>query len=339
MKIYGELKFVVLIGDNARNIQKAFQLVKEVHAHVVPLNCVAHTINLLAHDTMKCEGFKDFMELAIDVIKSIKKSQILVSKLQNLVKEKKSGEKLKLPCCTRWGSYFKSIMSIKNTKAALLGLAIDGDVTMSNETKAALLDDTFWIYVDQCASILQPITDPIFEFESNKCNAHNVFMVFKNMKSKMNFILPPITILDDSSKTQIKAAVAKRMDDSIKPFHLAAYLLDPKTQGIELSQEEELEAMNFIHEMATALNVDVIPELADYKAKEGFWRKPFIWKSIEEISALTWWKGICSSTKLSKVAVRILSAPCTSAATERSFSAQANIHTKTFLPSYKRKRG
>lgn len=38
---------------------------------------------------------------------------------------------------------------------------------------------------------------------------------------------------------------------------------------------------------------------------------------------------VCSSTAaLSKIAVRILSAPCTSAATERSFSAYAHIHNK-----------
>ncbi|CAB3229543.1 unnamed protein product [Arctia plantaginis] len=101
MRTYREDKFVVVIGDNARNIQKTFQLVKEVQPHDVPLNCAAHTINLLAHDVLKCEGFNNFIKLCIDVIKSIKKSQVLGSKLQQIVKLKKSGEKFKLPCCTR----------------------------------------------------------------------------------------------------------------------------------------------------------------------------------------------------------------------------------------------
>ncbi|CAG5011895.1 unnamed protein product [Parnassius apollo] len=67
-------------------------------------------------------------------------------------------------------------------------------------------------------------------------------------------------------------------------------------------------------------------DLACYKAKENFWVRRFLWSSLDSIELIIWWKGICGSTELSKVAIRILSAPCTSAATERSFSIQGYIH-------------
>ncbi|GBP42646.1 hypothetical protein EVAR_87197_1 [Eumeta japonica] len=47
---------------------------------------------------------------------------------------------------------------------------------------------------------------------------------------------------------------------------------------------------------------------------------------------VVWWKGLCRSKLLSRVAVKILIVPCTSAAIERSFSAHA------YIQSHKRNR-
>ena len=41
---------------------------------------------------------------------------------------------------------------------------------------------------------------------------------------------------------------------------------------------------------------------------------------------MKWWKGACQTSSLSKIAVAILQLPCTSAATERSFSTYGWIH-------------
>ena len=115
---------------------------------------------------------------------------------------------------------------------------------------------------------------------------------------------------------------------AIEPIHLAAYLLNPASHGIELDPEEDIKAMQYIYELGQHLKINVMKELADYKAKDNFWKNRFIWSQVEETDALSWWKGICSSTKLHKIAVAILSAPYTSAATERTFSTQADVHTK-----------
>ncbi|CAH0397608.1 unnamed protein product [Chilo suppressalis] len=61
MRANGETKSVALIGDNARNLQKAFELVKNYIPQIVPLNCAAHTLNLLTHDIIKCEVIKLLM--------------------------------------------------------------------------------------------------------------------------------------------------------------------------------------------------------------------------------------------------------------------------------------
>ncbi|KAL0849218.1 hypothetical protein ABMA28_013551 [Loxostege sticticalis] len=284
MRCYGETKFIVLIGDNARNIQKAFELVK------------------------------------------------MNSLLNKIVKEKKTGETLKLPVKTRWGSNLTALKSIRNTKTALMAFAIfdngSGSIQVPSETKSTLLDDSFWSMINDCIAILEPITEPIFKLEANKCNIHEVFPIFRDLKSKLEFILPDITIISNEDKQAILFKVEKRSKDCIKPIHLAAYLLDPRAQGLTLNEDEDLEAMHFIEQMAQNLNIDVIVDLANYKARDGFWSKRFLWDRVEDIVPVTWWKGLCSSKNLSKIAVRILTSPCTSAATERSFSKHGHIHSR-----------
>lgn len=73
INVYGGQKFVTLIGDNANNIQRAFQIVKDSYAHIIPLRCVAHTLNLLSEDCLKLEPINAFISIATD--KSNKKTK------------------------------------------------------------------------------------------------------------------------------------------------------------------------------------------------------------------------------------------------------------------------
>ncbi|KAF9417929.1 hypothetical protein HW555_005074 [Spodoptera exigua] len=311
------------------NLQKAFDLVKLEHPNVITLNCVAHTLNLLCHDIMKEDAIEAFISVAIDVIKSVKKSQILCALFKQIIAEKGSGEQLKLPSKTRWGSYFHAVRSLQNSKAALQCLAVHEDAKMiPADIKAHLLDEEFWKMIDESTAILEPITDYIFKLEGNESYINDVYMAFKDIKSRLVFLLPGFSSLfDDNIRDRILNAVDKRRENCIKPIHLAAYMLDPKCQGIEMNEDEEIIAMDFIHEKGRQLNLEVITDLANYRAREGFWAKSFVWASLQNMKPLTWWKGICKNKALSKVAACLLTAPCTSAATERTFSIHGNIHS------------
>ncbi|XP_053625477.1 uncharacterized protein LOC128683656 [Plodia interpunctella] len=320
MAQYDSRKFVVLIGDNSPNIQQAFQLVKEIHPHITPLNCAAHTLNLLCQDVMQLVSLKRFIDMAIDVVKTIKRSQILTSVLDRLVKERNAGEALKLPDKTRWSSHYACIKSLDNTKVALQCLANDDSVIriLPLETKAALLDNNFWEMTKQLIKIMRPISEVVAKLQSNECNMVNIFMMMKDLRSKFNLILPEISILSHQDREIIITAVDHKIFMCLKPIHLAAHLLDPKAVGRELNESEEMIAFEYINEMSKHLGIDVMPNLANYKSKEGvMWGKSFVW-DVKSMSPVVWWKGICGSSKLSKVACRILTAPCTSNAMEKS---------------------
>ncbi|XP_022817532.1 zinc finger BED domain-containing protein RICESLEEPER 2-like [Spodoptera litura] len=323
INVYGGHKFVTLIGDNAINIQRAFHIVKNTYAHIIPLKCVAHTLNLMCEDCLKLEPINAFISIATDTIKAIKKNTLLAQ----IVKEKNSDETLKLPGKTRWGSYCTALKSLKKSKVALQTLAVHEGATVSDELKSNLLDLHFWTMVENCINLLEPITEKIFKLEGNGILINEVYMAFKDIKSTFNFAFPNISILNERNKQDITNAVIKRANNCLKPIHYAAYLLDPRSQGIELDEEHEVDAMKFIHDVSKSLNIDVGVDLANYRAKQGLWSRPFIWKNVAEMDPVVWWRGLCKSKLLSRVAVRILTAPCTSAATERSFSMHAHIHS------------
>lgn len=240
MRVYGVNKFLVLIGDNARNIQKAFGLIKVKYPHVVPLGCCAHVLNLLCQDCLKVKDIKILVMEALNLIKTVKKSQRLNSLLTKLSQNQDSARTLKLPCVTRWGSHVISLKSLKTNKIALQRMAVSEDVLIARDIKNLILNDDFWRKTDECISILEPITESIFNLEGDQFGIHKVYITFKDILAKMRFALPHTSMLNEEGKQQILTSVADRRKMSIRPIHLAAYMLDPSAQGIELSQDEEL---------------------------------------------------------------------------------------------------
>jgi len=74
--------------------------------------------------------------------------------------------------------------------------------------------------------------------------------------------------------------------------------------------------------------VQIRTNLADYRDKEGLWGRKFIWEGVDMMSPILWWRSLRGTSELVEVAIRILGAPVTSAATERTFSAFSWIHSK-----------
>lgn len=77
----------------------------------------------------------------------------------------------------------------------------------------------------------------------------------------------------------------------------------------------------------------IMGEMTSYCRKNGFFAKEAIWVAAGQIgqynnSPSDWWAVYCRHQELSKVAIRILEMPATSAACERSFSQHGSIHSK-----------
>lgn len=95
-----------------------------------------------------------------------------------------------------------------------------------------------------------------------------------------------------------------------------------------LSGSQNIDAIEYVCDVAKNINLKVMCELANYQANQSVWAKPFLWDNLDKIEPIGWWKLLSRSIDLSKVAIKILTAPVTSAATESSFSTYSLIHSK-----------
>lgn len=293
---------------------------------------MAHGLNLLAKDITSL----DSIALTIKKGKQIVKEIILSHKLDAIFKEKQTNKKitLKLPVCTRWGTHVIFLHSILENKCALKSVAIDDEAEriLSNSAKTQLLNDTFWNTTLQLYKLLKPIADWIKIIESDTPQISLVPTIFMDLENHFTHILESVNVnvLKDQSNN-IMALLKKRTDFCTTNLHRAAHLLDPMLKDKKLKPNDELGGIECISNIAKHTDhVDeatILAEFAEYNVKDGLWNKPFVWNSVNKVSALTWWNGICSSSYLSKIATKILQLPATSATCERTFSSYSNIHT------------
>uniref|UniRef100_A0A2S2P7R5 DUF659 domain-containing protein n=1 Tax=Schizaphis graminum TaxID=13262 RepID=A0A2S2P7R5_SCHGA len=329
---YGKEKFFVLIGDNAANIKKAFELVKKECEIIQPLGCAAHGLHLLCFDIIQCSNIQEFMQTAASVVKTIKRSQVLSAVFKKYQLIKKINIQLKLPVKTRWGSYLYCLDSLNKNKSVLQSLSVDETVTtmLYKNIKTTLLnDETFWPNVLKLINLLTPIVDAIVSLESNNTQIHKVRSIINTVENKVNLNISN-TLISVSEEVGILSKIAKRKEFILGKIHIAAELLDPNTQGKELSNQELVDGLEYICDLGSKMNENVSIELANYQSKDGIFSKKFIWDkdNMQDIKPLQFWKMLYNITPLSKIALKILSAPCTSAATERSFSTFSWIHNK-----------
>ena len=141
--------------------------------------------------------------------------------------------------------------------------------------------------------------------------------------------------LSEGEQETIATILDTRENFCIKMIYKSAYFLDPRYHGELLSDEGKLAAIQFVCELAEKfstselLDVDFLKVQQDcilYAAKNGVFANSFLWKNVAKMSPVAWWNAYFSIQEVTKMAIRILRLPATTAAVERSFSCDSNIH-------------
>ncbi|CAG9840726.1 unnamed protein product [Diabrotica balteata] len=186
------------------------------------------------------------------------------------------------------------------------------------------------------------------------CFAHSLNLIFtdlKNLTSLKSFTAEAVALTKAIRQSHILSAWVKEKQNELKiscslklpvPTRWGSLVLCLqsllankqiiKRMAINEEVEKATDATEVIYKVAQKMpDVDEAAVLADvnFIAKEGLFKKAFLWNedTIAAISPIAWWSGLCSNTALSKLAIRFLELPATSAACERSFSSYSGIHT------------
>lgn len=328
---YGAEKFFVAIGDNENTMQAALRLLQMKFPWIVPLGCISHWLHLFCKDIMKCKNAKKLVSNAMTVVKTVKMSHVLNGEFKNKQKEKGVSISLKLAGKTRWGSILFCLESLQKNKSVLQSLAVDEHSAMPIAVKRLMLSEAFWKNVEYSITIFKPIVSAVTSLESDESLIYKMHTMVNNLVSNLNQIITTSKFFTAAEQKHMSKQMSERKAFTLKEIHLAAAVLNPRSLGHALSQSEKIDAFEFIYKTAINMKLNdanVMEDLANYQNKEGMWAKPFIWVSVDRVSPTLWWKTYASQTDLGAVAVRILSAPITSAATERSFSTFSWIHNK-----------
>ena len=338
---YGSNKFLGFVSDNAKNMKLAGTILNEKY-DIIPYGCLSHGLNLLCNDLLKINIISALIDKVTDIAKEIKRKQVLYELLRTKQIDNKNVEPnagaIMLPVKTRWSSILSSLKSVYSTRLSLQGVAVSQEATtiIDKYVKQWILDDEiFWGQISNLIHIFEPICKWLKIVEGDYGTIHFAVKAFHDIKRVIqnNLASSPAPLpLNDREKTELLAFVDKREKFIIKPIHYAAELLNPKSQGSELNETQILSAIECILNISkNKLNIneqEIIDEIANYRCRSGkLFGNNFIWKSSFD-NPVSWWKGLCSSSSLSKVASRILMMPASSAATERSFSVYSHIHSK-----------
>ena len=327
-----EKKFFILITDNATNMKAAWIIFLERFPHMTVVACSAHSFNLLLGDIMKQPSLVDFFLRVKTVIKTIRKKSVVKATFRN--KQRDHEISLKLPPKTRWCYVVICLESLLTNKAPLQETVICEqlkDIIPREVRNDALDNEGFWESVKSLHDFLQPLNTAIKRVEGDDATLSIVPEVSNDIRRQMQESMLA-TDLNITEKEHVQKAITERLYHCNLEVHFAANLLDPRFKGKKLDSFEIHAAMDYISKQCIHLNLDkaaIMADLASYRTCTGFYERDYLWESANSLKPAVWWGGLCASQPLEPLASRILSVPPSSAGSERDWSIQSSIHTKT----------
>ncbi len=214
------------------------------------------------------------MSQLIEIAKKIRNVQVLHAIFTDLNKQKNISATLKLPGITRWGSSLACLASFLKTKATLQQLVVKEETAglISPQYKKMLLDDAiFWVKIEKLHCLLAPIVKWSELLQTDECVVHKVYGAITEIETCLETSLP-LCPISKREEEKIMQAFSNRKTYIIKPIHLAAVVLDTSNQGVNLTDVEQIDAMEAIFQIAENMKIDtslVMADFANYKSKQG----------------------------------------------------------------------
>ena len=183
---------------------------------------------------------------------------------------------------TRFGTIFFCMRSVAVNSSALRELCVDsrtGNV-LSTEMKEILLNSNFWEVLKECVTFLEPFIFWLHKVESEEPRISSACTAFAEIRKHIQNVGPDSRFLVEHY-SKIGQILDERYDFCVKPVHYAANLLDPSKRGIDLIDEELLEAQEYLVKLASYYSEsegisiqEVLTDCNLFRLQEGVWNSP-----------------------------------------------------------------
>jgi hypothetical protein len=311
------------------------KLVEFKHVFFIP--CDSHGLQLLVKDLLQIPVLKDIMQKAQTVVKSFRRSLLQYARLREFqLNYNKQHRSLVLSVITRWGTQYRLIRSLLDSKDALKRYAHDfGDLPPSKRLKTAVIDilkdRAFWTSLETLRELLQPLDEALKMSESG--NSHLGHVLPRWMGIAEHLGMRKIDYPDDRipfMSIDNATGFAQRYRRQILLLHIAAYYLLPESRTKPIPENFDNQLQGFFRQYTSSeTNFEMLcHEFESFRAQESPFEYGRRCWTLSKTPKLFWHAAMAHATILGKLAYRLFSTPCNSVGSERSFSIQNLIHTK-----------
>jgi hypothetical protein len=306
--------------------------------HCLFISCDSHGIQLLIKDLLQLPTFKEVSEKAQTIVKAFRRALLQYARLREFQREygNKSPQSLILSVITCWGTQLHLIQSVLNSKDALRRYAHEfGSLPPIKRIKQEVIDiiydDIFWYTLESLRELLHPLDEALKMSEDSNSHLGHVLPRWMRMAEhlRMKPLYFPVQLQEFMSVDN--GGFAQRYKRQIMPLHVTAHYLIPEKRAASLPENFNMQLQSIFRQF-TSNDVDYETlnyEFEAYRAQEPPFEPGRRCWTLFNKSKLFWHATMSHSNLLGKLAYRIFSTPCNSVASERAFSTQNLIHTKT----------
>ncbi|XP_063219679.1 uncharacterized protein LOC134529475 isoform X2 [Bacillus rossius redtenbacheri] len=281
-------------SDNAANMMKMGKIIDLWH-----ITCNSHTGNLLAKELVP-------PQLASRVNTLLKAFTSADQEVRLLAY---GGHRITLACETRWCSNRDAFLCLQKNLPAMKKVVGQG-VSIDPAALQLMFDDNFMKQVSDGIQLFDPVCTLI-----NKCQ-QSKFSIADAAEEWMQLRLPDGYI-------QLQKNVEKRREQALTTYGLAANFLHPVYLGKRFSAEQHDEVEEFLLQELDGQGLD---DLAKFKSST----EHSIFQLLREKGVVNpssfWGLAQRKHPEISKLAIKLLNIPASSAQLERAFSNWSYVH-------------
>lgn len=183
--------------------------------------------------------------------------------------------KPQLPCETRWNSQLDCVSSYLKNRVSLLEIIDVHEEDIAVSIVRIVNNIAIYKEAKHLFKQLTPIAKALDFLQGDKSYIFDTVRLW-------------IKLIENEDLRPYHDILFKRMNQSITPAHLVAYLLHPKFKGEGLTEIQKEDARSWLHE----INPEFLNYVVSFKAQGAPFPKSYFTQTLEELNPSSYWRSL-----------------------------------------------
>ena len=296
-----------VVTDNARNMAKMREALKEEDEDIVAYGCLAHWLNLLGQDITS----QNVMKHVVEINKYFRNHHIPSA----LLNDCEGSTRPQLPGDTRWKSQLTALDSYIKNRSFMMKIIQEHPDDIDVKIQKKVMDLNHFALVRSQAEMLRPVAISLDKAQSDSTGLADAYHIMNKL-------------MKDPLLASCHGDVVKLRDQAILPCHMVAYMLHPKYAGKDMEPKDAETAREWLGDH----NSEFLAAAIAFQAEASPYPKSFFLPAARTMKPVTWWQAVGVNSVLPDgfvdLMVTLHEASASSASLERIFSSFGLVMTK-----------